>query len=144
MGRAAESLGCLAEYGTKKNVVVNLENDSPVSENPFFIVEVIERVDNPYLRALPDFGNSIRGKDAAYNKKGVAAMFGRAFNIAHVKDTLPGEHGVVYKIDVGKLFGIAKASGYRGYFSMECAVGPKGDPFSETQWLIGESLKYLS
>lgn len=144
VGRAAESLGRLAEYGAKKNVVVNLENDNAISEDPFFIVEVIERVDNPYLRALPDFGNSIRGKDTAYNLKAVAAMFRHAFNISHVKDTLRGVGGVVYKIDLEKEFGIAKASEYRGYFSMECDIGSTGDPFSETQRLIGESLKYLS
>ncbi|MGH9345556.1 MAG: sugar phosphate isomerase/epimerase family protein [Terriglobia bacterium] len=144
VGRATESLSRLAEYGAKKNVVVNLENDSPGSENPFFIVAVIEKADNPYLRALPDFGNSIRGKDTAYNQKAVAAMFGHAFNMSHVKDTIRRDHGVVYKINVGKLFGIAKASGYRGYFSMECDIGPEGDPFKGTQRLIRESLQYLS
>jgi hypothetical protein len=71
-------------------------------------------------------------------------MFRHAFNISHVKDTLRGVGGVVYKIDLEKEFGIAKASEYRGYFSMECDIGSTGDPFSETQRLIGESLKYLS
>ncbi len=42
---AAESLGELAEYGRKHNVVVNLENDDPVSEDPFFLVQVIEKVE---------------------------------------------------------------------------------------------------
>ncbi len=38
---AAESLARLADYGSKRNVVVNLENDSPQAEDPFYIVEVI-------------------------------------------------------------------------------------------------------
>jgi sugar phosphate isomerase/epimerase len=34
---AADTLARVAEYGAKKNVVVHLENDNPVSEDPFFI-----------------------------------------------------------------------------------------------------------
>jgi Xylose isomerase-like TIM barrel len=56
---AAESLGQLAEYGSKRNIVVNLENDNAVAEDPFFLTAVIEKVNSPYLRGLPDFGNSL-------------------------------------------------------------------------------------
>ena len=38
-----------AEYGAKKNVVVHLENDNPISEDPFFIAQVIEKVNSPWL-----------------------------------------------------------------------------------------------
>ncbi|MGH9395430.1 MAG: sugar phosphate isomerase/epimerase family protein [Terriglobia bacterium] len=140
---AAESLGRMADYGAKKNVVVNLENDSAVNENPFFIVKVIEKAANPYLRALPDFGNSIRGEDAAYNQRAVTQMFKHAFNMSHVKDALRGEGGMVYKIDVAKLFAIARASGYRGYFSMEWDTGAGADPYQGTARLVEESLKYM-
>ena len=60
VANAAESLARLAEYGSRKNIVVNLENDSPGSEDPFFITEVVGKVNSPYLRSLPDFGNSLR------------------------------------------------------------------------------------
>lgn len=140
---AAKSLGQLADYGAKRSMVVNLENDSAVNENPFFIVKVIGIVANPYLRALPDFGNSRRGKDAAYNQRAVAAMFKHAFNMSHVKDALGGEGGVIYKIDVAKLFAIARASGYRGYFSMEWDTGAGLDPYQGTARLVEESLKYM-
>lgn len=139
---AVASLGRLAEYGAKKNVVVNLENDSLSNENPFFIVEVIEKTVNPYLRALPDFGNSIRGHDAAYNQRALTKMFQHAFNMSHVKDTVVGDHGKVYKIDVARIFDIAKASGYRGYFSMEWEGGPE-DPWQGTERLVKESLACL-
>src|SRR5271165_7243882 len=36
VGRAADTLARVAEYAAKKNVVVHLENDNPVSEDPFF------------------------------------------------------------------------------------------------------------
>jgi sugar phosphate isomerase/epimerase len=143
VAHAAENLGRLADYGAKKNIVVNLENDDPRNENPFFIVSVIEKAGNPYLRALPDFGNSIRGHDAAYNQRAVAGMFQHAFNMSHVKDTVAGDDGKIYKINVARMFHIAKASGYRGYFSMEWE-DRSGDPFQGTERLVRESLKYLA
>lgn len=140
---AVESLGQLAEYGSKRNIIVNLENDNPVAENPFFLVEVIQRVNSPYLRALPDFGNSLQGHDHEYNQRAVAAMFKYAYGIAHVKDTVRSEDGKLYTVDVKKMFRIAKASGYRGYFSMEYDTG-SGDPVQGTEKLVQESLKYLT
>ena len=56
---ASEPLKQLAEYGAEKNVVVNLENDNMVSEDAFFLVKLINKVNHPYLRALPDFCNSM-------------------------------------------------------------------------------------
>lgn len=140
---AAKSLGQLADYGAKKNVVVNLENDSAENENPFFIVKVIEKVGNPYLRALPDMGNSIRGHDAAYNQRAVTQMFEHAFNMSHVKDELRTRDGAVYKIDLPKLFAIARAKHYRGYFSMEWDTAAGLDPYRGTERLIKETLKYM-
>jgi sugar phosphate isomerase/epimerase len=141
--RAAQNLGRLADYGATKNIVINLENDSLLNEDPFFILKVIEKVGNPYLRALPDFGNSIRGHGAAYNQRAMAQMFPHAFNMSHVKDTVAGDDGTMYKIDLARIFGIAKASGYQGYFSMEWE-DRAGDPFQGTQRLVKESLKYLA
>ena len=37
-----ETFKPVAEYAARKKVVVHLENDNPVSEDPFFIVQVIE------------------------------------------------------------------------------------------------------
>jgi sugar phosphate isomerase/epimerase len=139
---AAESLGRLAEYGATRNVIVNLENDSPGSEDPFFLVSVIEKVNNPYLRALPDFGNSLMGHDHSYNQKAVKAMFRHAYGMAHVKDAVRSRDGKEYRVDLKKMFAIAKASSYRGYFSMEFDTG-SGDPFAGTTHLVEESLKYL-
>jgi hypothetical protein len=43
---------------------------------------------------------------------------------------------------VAKCFEIAKASGYRGFFSMEWEGA--GEPYAGTQKLIDLSLKYLA
>src|SRR5260370_31632560 len=68
--RTAESLKRVAEHGAAKNVVVNLENDNPVSEDPFFLVKVIEKVNTEGLHALPDFGNSVAATGDGYPYSG--------------------------------------------------------------------------
>jgi sugar phosphate isomerase/epimerase len=141
VGRTVESLRPVADYGAEKNVVVNLENDDPGSEDAFFLVKVIEQVNNPYLRGLPDFCNSMLKGDEKYNYDAVTAMFRHAYNISHVKDSeVDGKK--VFRVDVGRTFAIAKAAGYRGYFSMEWEG--EGGPYEGTQMLIDESLKYLA
>lgn len=139
----AQTLAKLADYGASKNILVLLENDSAVNEDPFLIVNLIEKVANPYLRGLPDFGNSLQGGDADFNERGVTAMFQHAYSMSHVKDAVMGKSGEVYKVDLAKMFGIAKASGYRGYFSMEFETR-LGDPFTGTARLKDETLKYLT
>jgi sugar phosphate isomerase/epimerase len=140
---AAESLRKLAEYGAQQNIVVNLENDSPGPEDPFFLVQVIEKVNSPYLRALPDFGNSIIGHDEEYNERALKGMFAHAFNMSHVKEYVRDEKGKDYHVDLPKVFAIAKTSGYRGYFSMEYD-NEGGDPHEGTQQLVNNTLKSLS
>jgi sugar phosphate isomerase/epimerase len=142
VGRTAASLKQVAEYGAEKNVLVNLENDDNLTEDPFFIVSVIERVDNAYLRALPDFCNSMLTHDQAFNNRALMTLFKHAFNIAHVKDSEVGDQGRLFIVDVAACFKIAKAAGYRGYFSMEWEG--QGDPLSGTQRLIDLSLKNLA
>jgi sugar phosphate isomerase/epimerase len=140
---AAASLGELAEHGAKRNIVINLENDSPGPEDPFFLVAVIEKVSNPYLRALPDFGNSLIGHDDNYNYKAVKAMLGHAFNMCHVKDTVRGDDGKRSQVDLKSMFELARAASYRGYFSMEFDTDG-GDAIAGTKRLVEETLQHLS
>jgi len=139
---AAESLTTLAAYGADRNVVVNLENDSLVSEDAFFIARVIDKVQNPYLHALPDFANSMLTGDAAFNYDALALLFRHAYNICHMKDSEVGSHGKLYTVDAGRIFKIAEASGYRGYYSLEWEG--RGGPYEGTRKLMEESLKYLA
>jgi sugar phosphate isomerase/epimerase len=140
--RTLESLKVIADWGREKNVIVNLENDDPHAEDAFFLVKVIEEAGTPYLRALPDFCNSMlaRHGDEAFNYEAVKAMFGRAYNIAHAKDSeRDGE--TLYQVSMKRCFEIARAAGYRGYFSMEWEGA--GEPFGGTEKLIRESLGYM-
>jgi sugar phosphate isomerase/epimerase len=139
---AAESLAQVAEYSEKKNVVVHLENDDPKSEEAFFLVDVINAAKTLWLRALPDFCNSMlleRGDD--YNYKAVAAMFDHAYGICHVKDS-EQDGKKMFHIDLARTFQIARAARYRGYFSIE--YDAEGDPVAPTEQLIAASLKALA
>ena len=137
----AEELKQVAEYGGKKNVVVNLENDNLVSEDAFFLVKVIEKVKHPYLHALPDFCNSMGSGNEKFNYEAMAALFPLAYCICHVKDSEVGEDGKVFRVDVKRTFGILKASGYRGYCSMEWEG--QGSSYDGTRMLIKEALEGL-
>jgi sugar phosphate isomerase/epimerase len=140
---AAASLGKMADYGAKRNVVVNLENDSPVAEDPFFLVAVIEKAGNPYLRGLPDFGNALQVHDAEFNKRGVAAMLKHAFNMCHVKGMVETDKHQQATVDLKTMFALAKENSYKGYFSMEFET-LDNDPFEGTRKLVAETLKYLT
>jgi sugar phosphate isomerase/epimerase len=139
---AAESLSRVAEHAEKKNVVVHLENDNPVSEDPFFIVKVIQKVNSPWLHALPDFGNSVAAKPAEYAYDGIKQMFTKAYGICHVKEIVSNEKGETLHVDMAKTFGILKAANYKGYCSME--FDSPGDPYKGTADLIETTLKYLT
>jgi hypothetical protein len=103
---------------------------------------VIEKVNHGYLRALPDFGNSIVKYGEEGNEKAVAAMLKHAFNMCHVKGAMQPDGGQTYHVDLKRMFAIARQSSYQGYFSMEFDTNG-GDPFAGTTKLIDETLQYL-
>jgi sugar phosphate isomerase/epimerase len=141
--RTAKSLKLVAEYGAAKNIVVNLENDNPTSEDPFFLVKVIEKVNSAWLHALPDFANTLAAFEEEYAYRGIDAMFGKAYNISHVKETEVGDgKDKIAHVDLTRTFAIARKRGYKGYFSMEW--DSPGDPYEGTAGLIEKTLKNLS
>jgi sugar phosphate isomerase/epimerase len=138
---AVAGLKTLADYGASKKIVINLENDNPKSEDPERIVRVIEAAATPYLGALPDFCNSMLiHDDQDYNARSLAALFPLAYNISHVKD-VEFSDGKPYRVDVDRIFAIARKARYRGYFSMESES--EGDPYESTKKLIAASERNL-
>jgi len=142
LDRASETLLRVAEYGSSKNILVNLENDNSVSEDPFFIVSIIEKVNSPWLHTNPDFANSLTTGKTEYAYKGIAAMFRHAYSICHVKAMEADEKGQLVHVDLAKTFGILKNSNYKGYCSME--FDSPGDPYQGTSDLIEKTLHYLA
>jgi sugar phosphate isomerase/epimerase len=142
VGRAADTLARVAKYAAKKNVVVHLENDNPVSEDPFFLVQVIEKVDSQWLRALPDFGNTLAAHDEGYAYRAIDAMFAHAYGICHVKDGEVDEQGKAVHVDLGRTFAVLKKHAYKGYCSIE--YDAPGDPYKPTAALVEKTVKFLS
>jgi sugar phosphate isomerase/epimerase len=142
VARAADTLARVAEYGAKKNVVVHLENDNPVSEDPFFIVQVIEKVNSPWLRALPDFGNSLAAHDQGFSDRALEAMFAHAYGICHVKEGEVDDQGKASHVDLARTFAILKKHDYKGYCSIE--YDAPGDPYKPTAELVEQTVKFLS
>jgi sugar phosphate isomerase/epimerase len=140
--RTADSLRELTEYAAGNNIVVNLENDDLVSEDAFFLVRVIEAVDSSFLRALPDFANSMLSGNADFNYRALQAMFQHAYSICHVKDGEVDDQGKAFSVDLKESFDILKASGYRGYCSME--FDAPGEPYGPTANLVEQTIRYLS
>jgi sugar phosphate isomerase/epimerase len=142
LNRAADSLQCVVDYASVKNVVVNLENDNPISEDPFFLVSLIEKISSPWLRALPDFCNTLAAKDADYAYRGIDAMFGHAYCISHVKSSETNRQGITVHVDMPKTFGYLKQHAYKGYLSIEW--DDAGDPYTGTAALIKTTVQYLT
>jgi len=51
------------------------------------------------------------------------------------------DNGKVFRVSMARTFAIAKAAGYRGYFSME--FEGQGGPYEGTQKLLDQSLKEM-
>ncbi len=142
LGRMSDSMTRLGAYGASRGVVVNFENDNPVSENPIFLAKAIRGVNSPWVRALPDFCNSMMSGNEAFGYEALSAMFPLAWGICHVKEFESGPSGTVRKVDLARAFGILKQSGFRGFCSIE--FDSEGDPFQATGELIRKTVQYLS
>ena len=140
--RCTDTLLRIVEHAATRNVVVNLENDDGVTEDPVFLVKLIEKVNSPWLRALPDFGNSLMHKIPEDAYAGFEAMCKHAYGICHVKQSEATEKGANVQVDLAYAFAVLQKSGFRGYLSME--YDNSGDPYKETAELIGKSLQFLS
>ena len=140
--KVAESLKPVADYAASKTIVVHFENDNPVSEDPFFIASLLDRVNSPWLRALPDFGNSFAALPADQAFRGLDQMFARAYAISHVKDAIADPANKVIPVDITKIFAMAAKHNYQGVLSME--FDTDGDPYEGTSRLIAATLKNLS
>jgi len=138
---AAESLKPVADYAASKNVVVHLENDNLVAEDAFFIEKLVRRVNHPYVRALPDFGNSYGSGDPAFAARAVKVLFPLAYAISHVKPSSTTAQGKEMQVDLAANFAGAKAANYKGYFSME--YEGKEEIHAATAKLIDQSLKLI-
>ncbi len=138
---AVDALKRVSDYSASKNIAINLENDDPRSEDPALILKILNGVNSPWVRSLPDFCNSMQiHDDQNYNADALSKLFPHAYSISHVKDV-----EIVDKksltVDVDRIFKVARAAGYKGFFSMETEGSL--DPYSGSRNLIASAFKNL-
>lgn len=142
LDRSADTLLRIVEHAATRNVVIHLENDDGVTEEPVFLAKLIEKVNSPWLRGLPDFGNSLMHKIPEDAYAGLEAMFNHAYGICHVKQSEATGQGANVQVDLAYAFAILKKTGFHGYCSME--YDNTGDPYKGTEELIARTLALLS
>ena len=140
--RLTETLHRVVTYASSKNIVVHLENDDPVSEDPFFLVKVVKKVNSPWLRVLPDFGNTLAAQNEEYNYRAVNSMFQYAYGICHVKDSIGDDQGEIKHVDLARTFALLRHHSFKGYCSIE--YDAPGNPYEPTVKLVEETIQYLS
>ena len=99
-------------------------------------------MNSPWLRALPDFGNSLAAHEEEFQDRAMEAMFAHAYGICHVKDGEVDDQGKASHVDLARTFAILKKHGYKGYCSIE--YDAPGDPYKPTAELVEETVKFLS
>jgi sugar phosphate isomerase/epimerase len=140
--RIVESLRQVVTYASSRNIVVHLENDDSVSEDPLLLVRVVKKVDSQWLRLLPDFGNTLAAQDENYNYRALDSMFQHAYGICHVKDSIGNDQHEIKHVDMARTFGLLRRHSFKGYCSIE--YDAPGDPYQPTAKLIEETIHYLS
>jgi sugar phosphate isomerase/epimerase len=123
---AAEALGALLEYASGELQVL-IENHGGVSSDPAWVVALIDRVGDPNLGTLPDFGNF--GRYDRY--EGVEALIPFAGGLS-AKCYDFDERGEETSIDFQRMVQIARAGGYRGFIGVEY----EGDRLPEEEGIL--------
>jgi len=127
MGRAADGLRKLTEYGAQHKIAVIVENHGGLSSNGEWLAAVIRKVDHPMCGTLPDFGNFNLGDGKEYDRyKGVREMmpFAKAVSAkSHDFD----EQGNETKTDYKRMLKIVADAGYHSFLGIEY----EGDRLSE-------------
>ncbi len=124
-----DGLGQLVEYASTMDISILIENHGLHSSNAEFIVEVIEKVNNPALGTLPDFGNWCTGKKWGSIQRGSCEEVYDLYK--GVKTFLPFAKGVSAKsyqfdakgnetlIDYKEMIQLVKASSFTGFIGIE-------------------------
>lgn len=137
----ADSFRRLAEYGEKIGVKILVENHGGHSMQPENVVAIIEAVNSPWCRTLPDFGNVSGGTEGDPRGKMLKMLFPHAL-AASAKGTWFNEAGKHEPYDIGRCVRIGESCGFKGIYSAEY-WDPKGrpfDPFRVTKLIIDNVL----
>ena len=136
---AVDSLGRLLDYGSKQNIDVIVENHVGISCNAAWLAGVMKQLNNKHGGTLADFGNFCINRtkpetnDIAgwmktkcleeYDRyKGIGELMPYAKGV-HAKTHLFDASGNDTETDFDRMFKIIKASGFKGWVSIEYEGG---------------------
>jgi sugar phosphate isomerase/epimerase len=131
----------LAEYGRQTGVIVLVENHFGVTDvNPPDHVRLMQIVDSPYLRTLPDFGNY--APEVRY--EGLKAIMPWAYLISAKAEGFNDqwEHT---RFDFDQCMRIAEDGGFTGIYSAEYwdQTGNQENPEKVADWIIEHIAAHL-
>jgi L-ribulose-5-phosphate 3-epimerase len=128
LGRAAEGLSRLTEFGEAHKINVIVENHGGLSSNGEWLAAVIKRVNHPRCGTLPDFGNFNLGNGQQYDRyKGVRELMPFAKGVS-AKSSEFDEQGNEIRIDYPRIMKIVLDAGYRGYVGIEYSGNKLSEP----------------
>jgi L-ribulose-5-phosphate 3-epimerase len=105
---AAESYRILLEYARPANISIVIENHGGVSNDPDWMVSLMNEVKDPTFGTYPDWREPAPGFD----------------NYSYLQKTLPYAKGMSYRNQpteelTAKMIGLSKDSGYNGWYGIE-------------------------
>ena len=132
VNRTADSFRQLAQYGKKIGVKILVENHIGYSADIDKVVAVIKAVNDPYCRAICDWGNSP-------NNEGRVAALSKLFpflELVSAKELDFDENNKHVNYDVVPIIKATEASGYKGIYSIEFYGKPPKDTVAAARDLI--------
>jgi sugar phosphate isomerase/epimerase len=129
VGRAADGLRRLTEFGADHGISVIVENHGGLSSNGTWLAEVMRSVDHPGCGTLPDFGNFfVQRPHIEYDRyQGVLDLMPFAKGISaksHDFDDAGNETSTDYR----RMLKIVLSFGYRGHVGIEYEGSRLGEP----------------
>jgi len=137
MKLAADGLSRLADYGSKNDINIIVENHGGLSSNGKWLSGVMNMVNNPRCGTLPDFGNfylgswETKGNEWYDRYLGVEELMPFAKAVS-AKSHSFSEDGNEKKTDYKKMMKIVLDAGYRGYVGIEY----EGSELSEMEGIM--------
>jgi L-ribulose-5-phosphate 3-epimerase len=119
-----------AEYASSKGVILGLENHGGITERAARIVDIVKKVDSPWVGINLDTGNF---KSDVFRQ--MEACLPYAANV-QVKAEMLDDAGNLVRQDWDKVVRLIAAGGYRGYLSLEYEAKEQAD--TAVPRLLGE------
>ncbi len=129
-GWCADVLARAGEYASKKGVILGLENHGGITAKAERIVEIVRKVNSPWVGVNLDTGNF---ETDAYRQ--LAMILPYAVNV-QVKTEIRVEKGVRQASDWDRIAKMLTGGGYRGYLALEYEA--KEDPATAMPRLLAK------